>query len=50
MRLLRDVFDLTIEGITGFVYPKAENSEDVVFIDKLLITNLKKVMKLVNLN
>ena len=34
--LLRDVFDLTIEGITGFVYPKAENSEDVVFIDKLL--------------
>lgn len=34
--LLRDVFDLTIEGITGFVYPKAESADDIVFIDKLL--------------
>jgi citrate lyase subunit beta / citryl-CoA lyase len=34
--LLRDVFDLTVEGITGFVYPKAESAGDIVFIDKLL--------------
>jgi len=34
--LLRDVSALTIEGITGFVYPKAESADDIVFIDKLL--------------
>lgn len=34
--LLKDIQQLTIEGITGFVYPKSESSEDIVFIDKLL--------------
>lgn len=36
--LLQDVYQLTIEGITGFMYPKARNGEDIYFIGKLLET------------
>lgn len=36
--LLKDVCALTIEGITGFVYPKAKKGEDIYFFDKLLET------------
>lgn len=36
--LLKDVSALTIEGITGFVYPKAKKGEDIYFFDKLLET------------
>ncbi len=35
---LKDVYSLTIEGITGFVYPKALRGEDIYFFDKLLET------------
>ena len=36
--LLKDVYSLTIEGITGFMYPKAKRGEDIYFFDKLLET------------
>ena len=36
--LLKDVYSLTIEGITGFVYPKAKKGEDIYFFAKLLET------------
>ena len=36
--LLKDLSQLTIEGIEGFVYPKAVCEEDVYFIGKLLET------------
>ena len=36
--LLKDLLALTIEGIDGFVYPKAFIAEDIYFIDKLLET------------
>ena len=36
--LLKDVHQLTISGIHGFVYPKAHKGEDIYFIDKLLET------------
>jgi citrate lyase subunit beta / citryl-CoA lyase len=36
--LLRDVLALTVEGITGFVYPKSRSGQDVYFFDKLLET------------
>ena len=36
--LLQDVYQLTIEGIAGFMYPKATKSEDIYFIGKLLET------------
>lgn len=36
--LLKDVCALTVEGITGFVYPKAKKGEDIYFFDKLLET------------
>jgi len=36
--LLKDVYTLTIEGVTGFVYPKAKRGEDIYFFDKLLET------------
>ena len=35
---LKDVTALTIDGITGFVYPKALRGEDIYFFDKLLET------------
>lgn len=37
-QLLKDVTQLTIEGITGFMYPKAKKGEDIYFFDKLLET------------
>ncbi|MCH3884618.1 HpcH/HpaI aldolase/citrate lyase family protein [Tenacibaculum aquimarinum] len=36
--LLKDVLQLTIPGITGFMYPKAKKGEDIYFFDKLLET------------
>ena len=35
-QLLKDVYQLTIEGIHGFMYPKSQKGEDVYFFDKLL--------------
>lgn len=37
-QLLKDVTQLTIEGVTGFMYPKAKKGEDIYFFDKLLET------------
>lgn len=37
-QLLRDVTQLTIEGITGFMYPKAKTGDDIYFFCKLLET------------
>lgn len=37
-QLLKDVYQLTIEGIDGFMYPKAKSGDDIYFIDKLLET------------
>ena len=36
--LLKDVHQLTIPGVTGFMYPKAHTGEDIYFFDKLLET------------
>ncbi len=36
--LLKDVHQLTIEGIEGFMYPKAKKGEDIYFFGKLLET------------
>lgn len=36
--LLKDVFQLTINGIAGFMYPKATKGEDIYFFGKLLET------------
>lgn len=36
--LLKDAYQLTIEGIAGFMYPKATKAEDVYFFGKLLET------------
>lgn len=36
--LLKDILQLTIEGISGFMYPKSRRGEDVYFFDKLLET------------
>ncbi len=36
--LLKDVYQLTIEGVAGFMYPKARRGEDIYFIGKLLET------------
>lgn len=37
-QLLKDVTQLAIKGVTGFVYPKARCGEDIYFIGKLLET------------
>ncbi|MBN1584552.1 MAG: CoA ester lyase [Anaerolineae bacterium] len=37
-QLLKDVHQLTVEGIDGFVYPKSRDGHDVYFFDKLLET------------
>jgi citrate lyase subunit beta/citryl-CoA lyase len=37
-QLLKDVYQLAVEGVTGFMYPKARCGEDVYFIGKLLET------------
>lgn len=36
--LLKDIYQLTIEGVTGFMYPKAIKGEDIYFLGKLLET------------
>ncbi|WP_057935972.1 HpcH/HpaI aldolase/citrate lyase family protein [Algoriphagus resistens] len=36
--LLKDVTQLCIEGVTGFMYPKAKSGDDIYFFDKLLET------------
>mgnify|MGYP001316395588 CR=1 FL=1 len=36
--LLKDVYQLTINGVHGFMYPKAKTGEDVYFFSKLLET------------
>lgn len=36
--LLRDVHELTIQGVDGFLYPKAKSRDDIYFFDKLLET------------
>jgi citrate lyase subunit beta/citryl-CoA lyase len=36
--LLKDVHQLTIEGVDGFMYPKSTTGQDVYFFDKLLET------------
>ncbi len=37
-QLLKDIYQLTIPGIDGFMYPKTTKGEDIYFIDKLLET------------
>jgi citrate lyase subunit beta / citryl-CoA lyase len=37
-QLLKDVTQLTVKGIEGFMYPKAKCGDDIYFIDKLLET------------
>lgn len=37
-QLLKDLMELTIEGVDGFMYPKSYTGQDVYFIDKLLET------------
>lgn len=34
--LLQDILQLTIDGITGFLFSKTNTAEDIVFLDKLL--------------
>lgn len=34
--LLQDILQLSIEGITGFLFSKTNTAEDIVFLDKLL--------------
>lgn len=36
--LLQDIYQLSIPGITGFMYPKAKRGEDIYFFGKLLET------------
>lgn len=36
--LLKDLMQLTIPGVDGFMYPKSHTGEDIYFIDKLLDT------------
>lgn len=36
--LLKDVHELTIDGVDGFMYPKSKTGKDVYFFDKLLET------------
>lgn len=36
--LLKDIYQLSIEGISGFIYPKSKTAEDIYFIGKLLET------------
>ena len=36
--LLKDVYQLTLPGISGFIYPKCTDGQDIYFIGKLLET------------
>ena len=35
---MKDVYQLTVDGIEGFMYPKAKKGEDIYFFSKLLET------------
>ena len=35
-QLLKDVYQLTIDGVHGFMYPKSNNGEDIYFFAKHL--------------
>lgn len=37
-QLLKDLTQLTVKGVNGFMYPKAYTGQDIYFIDKLLET------------
>lgn len=37
-QLLKDVYQLSIEGVSGFMYPKSKKGEDIYFFGKLLET------------
>lgn len=37
-QLLKDIYQLSIPGVTGFMYPKAKKGEDIYFFGKLLET------------
>lgn len=37
-QLLKDVHQLSIDGVTGFMYPKSKKGEDIYFFGKLLET------------
>ena len=37
-QLLKDIYQLAIDGVTGFMYPKAKKGEDIYFFGKLLET------------
>ena len=37
-QLLKDVTQLSISGVSGFMYPKAKTGKDIYFFDKLLET------------
>jgi len=37
-QLLKDVYQLALEGVDGFMYPKAKKGEDIYFFGKLLET------------
>ena len=37
-QLLKDVYQLSIQGISGFMYPKSQKGEDIYFFGKLLET------------
>lgn len=37
-QLLKDVMQLSIDGVDGFMYPKARTGDDIYFFDKLLET------------
>ncbi len=37
-QLLKDVHQLAVEGVHGFMYPKSTKAEDIYFFDKLLET------------
>jgi len=36
--LLKDVYQLAVDGVAGFMYPKSKNGEDIYFFGKLLET------------
>lgn len=36
--LLKDLYQLSISGVDGFMYPKSYTEDDIIFVDKLLET------------
>ena len=45
--LLKDVYQLTVPGVEGFMYPKATCGEDIYFIGKLLAIGTFKLIPLI---